>query len=92
MKDDQTCENGGAGGDVRELISADVVMFKSTCPFLQPQTGNVTCQWIFLLLCLWSPVTGVGCLLESSDTLSIISRLCAPPAERRHFYWKLHYS
>lgn len=51
------------------------VMFKSTCPFLQAQTGNVTSQWIYLLLCLWSPVTGVGCLPESSapDVLSIIA-------------------
>lgn len=34
-------------------------------PFFATSNWYVTCQWIYLLLCLWNPLTGVGCLCES---------------------------
>lgn len=59
------------------------------CP-LQPRTGEVTYQWVCLLLCICgAPWQGLGVSLKALPSHVVYhSNLCAPAAEGSHFYCK----
>ena len=77
-----------------KFLSAAVMLKDTHALFwrtLQPQIGNVTCQWIYLLMHVCgAPRQGLDVSLKALLPHIIFhSNLCAPPAEGSHFYCKL---